>query len=66
MLDVKNLIKEYSRWLGRDLFFQNIDDELNDPVHKYTAPEGEILTAIDEARYLEWLLIIDTLILAAK
>ena len=29
--------------LGRDLSFQNINDELRDPAHKYTAPEGEIL-----------------------
>lgn len=41
--EVKNLIIEYSQRLGRDLSFQNINDELRDPAHKYTAPEGEIL-----------------------
>ena len=44
---VKNLIIEYTQRLNRDLSFQNIDGELKDPAHKYTAPEGEILVAID-------------------
>lgn len=50
--EVKNLIKEYSSRLGRDLSFQNIDDELNNPAHKYTAPEGELLVAIDNDKVL--------------
>ncbi len=45
--EVKNLIIEYSQGLGRDLSFQNINDELRDPAHKYTAPEGEIFVAIE-------------------
>ena len=45
--EVRGLIKEYSNRLGRDLSFQNIDDELKDPAHKYTAPEGELLVALD-------------------
>lgn len=45
--EVKSLIAEYSKKLGRDLSFQNIDEELQNPAHKYTAPEGEILVAID-------------------
>lgn len=44
---VKELIKEYVAALGRDLSFQNIDDELKDPSVKYTAPEGELLVAVD-------------------
>ena len=40
--EVKGLIIEYSQRLGRDLSFQNIDEELQNPAHKYTAPEGEI------------------------
>lgn len=48
----KNLIKEYSSRLGRDLSFQNIDEELNNPAYKYTAPEGEILVAIDNGKIL--------------
>ena len=35
--EIKGLIIEYSKRLGRDLSFQNIDDELQDPAHKYTA-----------------------------
>lgn len=27
--------------------FQNIDDELKDPAKKYTAPEGELLVAVE-------------------
>ncbi len=50
--EVRELIKEYSMRLGRDLSFQNIEDELNDPSHKYTAPEGEILVAIDHDKIL--------------
>ena len=43
---VKELIIEYTKRLGRDLSFQNIDAELKDPARKYTAPEGEILVAV--------------------
>ena len=50
--EVKALIIEYSRRLGRDLSFQNIDDELQNPAHKYTAPEGEILVAIEDEKVL--------------
>ena len=25
------------------IYIQNIDEELQDPAHKYTAPEGEII-----------------------
>ena len=37
--EVKKLIIEYSQRLGRDLSFQNIDDELQDLAHKYTNRE---------------------------
>mgnify|MGYP004506424493 CR=1 FL=1 len=50
--EVKKLIEEYSNRLGRDLSFQNIDDELAHPEHKYSAPEGELLVAIDNDRVL--------------
>ena len=33
---VKNLIIEYTKKLGRDLTFQNIDDELKDLARNYT------------------------------
>ena len=45
---VKELIQEYTQWLGRDLSFQNLDKELADIAEKYTAPNGELLVAIDE------------------
>lgn len=50
--EVIELIKEYSKRLGRNLSFQNIEDELKDPSHKYTAPEGELLVAIDHDKVL--------------
>jgi len=45
---VKELILEYTQWLGRDLSFQNLDKELADIAEKYTAPNGELLAAIDD------------------
>ena len=44
---IKELIIEYAKWLGRNLSFQNIDDELKDPAKKYTSPEGELLVAVE-------------------
>lgn len=44
---IRALIIEYTERLGRDLSFQNIDDELKDPAKKYTAPEGELLAAVE-------------------
>ena len=33
---VKELITEYTQWLGRDLSFQDLDKELADIAEKYT------------------------------
>lgn len=44
---IKELIIEYAKWLGCDLIFQNLDDELKDPAKKYTSPEGELLVAVE-------------------
>lgn len=44
---IKELIIEYTKWLGCDLIFQNLDDELKDSAKKYTAPEGELLVAVE-------------------
>lgn len=44
---VKSLIIEYTERLGRDLTFQHIEEELQNPAAKYTAPEGEILVVLD-------------------
>jgi len=46
---VKDRIIEYTKRLNRDLSFQNIEEELKDPAKKYTAPEGELLVAVDDA-----------------
>lgn len=49
---VRDLIKAYTDALGRDLSFQNIDEELQDPARKYTAPNGELLVAVEDGRLL--------------
>lgn len=46
---VRELIIEYTKRLNRDLTFQNIEEELRDPALKYTAPEGELLVAVDNS-----------------
>ena len=43
--EVKSLIIEYTTRLGRDLSFQHLSEELDNPAFKYTAPQGEILIA---------------------
>jgi len=45
--EVRELIVEYTQRLGRDLSFQNIDDELNNLAEKYTTPEGELLVIVE-------------------
>lgn len=49
---VRDLISEYTQSLGRDLSFQNLEDELNDPAKKYTSPEGELLVAVEGSEVL--------------
>lgn len=49
---VKELITEYLQWLGQDLSFQNVDEELRDPAKKYTSPEGELLVAVENGKVL--------------
>lgn len=44
---VRELIGEYSSRLGRDLSFQDLEEELKDPARKYTPPEGELLVALE-------------------
>lgn len=39
---------EYAESLGRDLSFQNLEEELKNPAQKYLAPEGELLTAVEQ------------------
>lgn len=48
----RQLILEYTGKLNRDLSFQNIDAELSDPAAKYTAPQGELLIAMEDEKIL--------------
>ncbi len=50
--EVRELIIEYTQRLGRDLGFQDLEEELRDPAKKYTPPEGELLVAIDTGEVL--------------
>ena len=45
LAEVKNLILEYTKFLNRDLSFQNLDAELKDLAEKYLPPEGRLLCA---------------------
>lgn len=44
---IRELITEYVLQLNRDLAFQNIEEELQNPSVKYTAPQGEVLIAFE-------------------
>lgn len=44
---VKELIKEYTQRLGRDLSFQALDEELADLPKKYGGSEGELIAAVE-------------------
>ena len=46
--ETKELIIEYIKWLNMDLYFQNIDEELNGFPHKYKEPDGIFIIAKDE------------------
>ena len=50
--EVKKLIKEYYHRLGRDLSFQNIEAELDDPAVRYSPPQGELLVALENDEVL--------------
>ena len=52
ILQVKQLIKEYTGRLNRDLSFQNLKDELSNLKEKYTAPNGKTLAAVDNDEVL--------------
>ena len=49
---VIELITEYTSSLGRDLSFQNLEDELRDPLQKYTPPHGEMIVALENEKAL--------------
>lgn len=50
--EVKKLIAEYYHRLGRDLSFQNIEAELDDPAVRYSPPQGELLVALENDEVL--------------
>ena len=45
---VRELIGEYVAWLGRDLTFQGIEEELANLENKYLPPHGELIVAVEE------------------
>lgn len=50
--EIRQLIIEYTDFLGRDLSFQNLEDELNSLADKYLPPNGEILVAVEDNEVL--------------
>ena len=53
LAEIKKLILEYTKFLGRDLSFQDIDDELKDLTEKYLPPEGRLLCAqLDDGKII--------------
>ena len=49
---VKQLVLEYTKFLGRDLSFQHFDDELNNLSAKYAPPEGRLLCAVLDGKII--------------
>ena len=49
---VRELITEYTTSLGRDLSFQNLEEELRDPLQKYTPPHGEMIVLLENEKAL--------------
>lgn len=47
--DAKKLIREYTEWFGRDLAFQDLDDELEHIEDKYLPPHGRLVVALDDS-----------------
>jgi len=45
LAEVKKIVLEYTKFLNRDLSFQNLDAELSDLSKKYLPPEGRLLCA---------------------
>ena len=48
MAQIQKMLLEYTERLGRDLEFQNIEEELGNPAQKYAPPAGNLLVALDE------------------
>ena len=48
LAQIRELIVEYTNWIGRDLSFQGLADELEHLAEKYLPPHGELFAAVDE------------------
>jgi ribosomal protein S18 acetylase RimI-like enzyme len=46
---IRQLIVEYTTWLGRDLSFQGLGEELDHLGDTYLPPHGKLFAAVDEA-----------------
>ncbi|HML38201.1 MAG TPA: GNAT family N-acetyltransferase [Bacillota bacterium] len=46
--EVKELIETYTVSIGRNLDFQNLDEELHDFPSKYSYPKGKLLAALSD------------------
>ena len=46
LMEVEQLIREYTQMLGRDLSFQKLEEELRDLLRKYSGTEGRLLAAV--------------------
>ncbi len=47
--EIRGLLVEYARFLGRDLTFQHFQEELEHLDQKYTEPNGRICAAVTDA-----------------
>lgn len=45
---IRQLIIEYTTWLGRDLSFQGLSKELDHLAETYLPPHGKLFAAVDE------------------
>jgi ribosomal protein S18 acetylase RimI-like enzyme len=49
---VREMLREYVRWIGLDLAFQEIDAELDGLPGEYAPPRGAMFVAVEGERYL--------------
>ena len=50
--EVRRMVQEYIEWIGLDLGFQDIDEELAGLPGDYAPPRGVLLVAVDGSRHL--------------